>query len=188
MSDETKPALRRHFRRERQAFVADLPDGERSRLEQALAAQLLPALADAAVIASYAACGDEIDPRWLAAARPGLAFPRVTGAALAFHSAALPDLLPGFGSIPEPAATAPDVRPDVLLVPLVAVTLDGTRLGQGAGHYDRTLAALGTTGRITTIGLAWDVQIADALPQDPWDVALDWVATPTRLVDCRKAR
>jgi 5-formyltetrahydrofolate cyclo-ligase len=97
-------------------------------------------------------------------------------------------LRPGFGNILEPDANAPMVAPDLVLVPLIGATLAGQRLGQGGGYYDRTLARLRATGRVTALGLAWDAQIVAALPADPWDEMLDWIATPTRLVECARYR
>ena len=39
----------------------------------------------------------------------------------------------------QPPLDAPEVYPDLVLVPLVAIDRKGTRLGQGKGHYDRVL-------------------------------------------------
>ena len=89
------------------------------------------------------------------------AFPRISGKDLTFHMSPWADLVPGPLGIPQPPATAPQVTPDLLLVPLLAATLDGVRLGQGGGYYDRTLAALRAKGPVTAVGLAWEVQIAD---------------------------
>ena len=186
--DDPKPALRRLFRAERAAFVTALPPGARDRLERDLAAMVAPLLTGYHHAASYAAVGAEIDPNHIEALLPAHAFPLVSGRNLSFHVAEWAEMKPGTLGIPEPAASAPRVTPDLLLVPLLAVTHAGVRLGQGGGYYDRTLAALRATGRITAIGLAWDVQVADALPRDPWDALLDWVATPTRLVNCAKHR
>jgi 5-formyltetrahydrofolate cyclo-ligase len=41
---------------------------------------------------------------------------------------------------------------------------------------------------VRTVALAWDVQVADDLPRDAWDIPVDFIATPTRLVDCRRLR
>lgn len=58
---------------------------------------------------------------------------------------------------------------DVVMVPVVGVDRNCHRLGMGAGHYDRLLAAHPTT---QTIGLAFDCQVVDVLPIEPHDVAL----------------
>lgn len=200
--EDPKAAFRRQCRGARRAFVEMLSMAVRERLENDLAAIVAPLLGGHRIIASYAAVDPEIDPRSveaiarsissshevLAEAGVVIAFPRVNGRTMAFHTATRPDLVPRTLGIPEPDAGAPQVIPSLLLVPLLAVTTAGVRLGQGGGYYDRTLRSLRATGAITAIGLAWDVQVTDALPRDPWDEVLDWVATPTRLVDCRKAR
>jgi 5-formyltetrahydrofolate cyclo-ligase len=184
----TKTDLRRQYRAARKAFVAGLAPGARERHERALAAVAAPALAGITMAGSYAAMGDEIDPVWIEKQIGPHAFPRVTGPDIVFHQCAWAELKPGFQGIPEPPPAAPIVEPDVLLMPLVAVTLAGVRLGQGRGYYDRALARLRQHRRVVAIGLAWDVQMAPALPADPWDMPLDWVATPTRLVRCADYR
>lgn len=156
----------------------------RRALESALAAQALPHLGPQGVLGSFAAVGDETDPGPLEsgalATGWATAFPRVAGdGPLAFHHAPRSALAPGYRGIPEPAGDTPLARPDVLLVPLVGADLRGNRLGQGGGHYDRTLAALRADGPLLAIGLAWDMQILDQVPVRQWDQPLDAIATPT---------
>ncbi len=183
-----KDELRREARAARRGFVAGLETAARERLEQGLAERLAPLLAG--VVASYAAMGAEIDPRLVEPllSTTGLVFPRVIGDALTFHAAAYAGLIPGHRGFLEPRTDALQANPDIVLVPLVAADLQGNRIGQGGGHYDRTLAALRATRPVTVIGLAWEVQIVAAIPADPWDQPLDWLVTPQRLVDCRAAR
>jgi 5-formyltetrahydrofolate cyclo-ligase len=185
---DAKQARRRTARAARAAYVGQLTPAARTTLETALAAVVQPLTALAVRPASYAAQGPEIDPVHIEKAMGPHAFPRVSGDTLFFHLAEWSALSPGFGGIPEPAASAPLITPDLLLVPLLATTLDGRRLGQGGGFYDRTLNRLRAETRLVAIGLAWDMQIVDDLPVDAWDERLDYVATPTRLVDCRNWR
>jgi 5-formyltetrahydrofolate cyclo-ligase len=186
--DDPKPALRQLYRDRRKAFVAGLDAPARERLERDLAEVCKPLKDRYNHIASYASVGDEIDPRFVEEMLGPHAFPRTEGKNLTFHMSPWADLVPGPMGIPQPPASAPQVTPDLLLVPLLATTLDGVRLGQGGGYYDRTLAALRAKGPVTAVGMAWEVQIADFLPQEAWDQRLDMVATPARLVDCRKPR
>jgi 5-formyltetrahydrofolate cyclo-ligase len=65
--------------------------------------------------------------------------------------------------------------PDVVIVPGVAFTANGDRLGQGGGWYDRFLAAIAPG--CTTIGVGFDVQLVERLPVEPHDVQLDHVVT-----------
>jgi len=88
------------------------------------------------------------------------------------------DLEPGpFGAL-QPQASAIEIIPDVVFVPLLGFTERGGRLGQGGGHYDRWLGAHGNT---LAIGLAWDAQRLDSLELEPHDAMLDLVVTPTRI-------
>ena len=81
----------------------------------------------------------------------------------------------------QPALHSPQVFPDLVLLPLVAIDRHGTRLGQGKGHYDRVVGDLKSRGALL-IGIGWDVQMLDAkIPADPWDVPLDGFASPSRL-------
>lgn len=176
-----KPTLRSELRARRRAFVAGLAPAERAALLDALARNLLTLLPADGIVASYTAIGDEIDPSGVAAALKGrLALPYFEHrhAPMSFRLADGP-LDDGPFGIPQPGATAPHVRPDVLVVPLVAADARRHRLGQGKGHYDRALAGLRGA---PAIGVAWDVQIIDHVPTDPWDVALDHVVTPTRIL------
>ena len=64
---------------------------------------------------------------------------------------------------------------DVVVVPGLAFTVDGRRLGQGGGHFDRFLPRL--RAGCVTIGAAFAEQIVDDLPTEPHDVHLTHVAT-----------
>lgn len=68
----------------------------------------------------------------------------------------------------------------LILLPLVAFDAAGTRLGMGAGYYDRALAFRLLRSRWRgplLIGVAFALQQSPALPRQPHDVALDGVIT-----------
>lgn len=188
MIDDAKPVLRQSFRQARRTFVTALSPDELSLLEGRLAAIAAPVTCGFAMPASFAAIGHELDPKRIDADFAATAFPRVDSGLMTFRRCRRDDLRPGFAGIPEPPADAPQVIPDLVLVPLVAVMPNGTRLGQGMGYYDRALAILCQHTAVRTIAIAWDVQIADTLPCDSWDIPVDFIATPTRLVDCAAVR
>jgi 5-formyltetrahydrofolate cyclo-ligase len=137
------------------------------------------ALAPGTVVGGYHAHRDEADPALLLARLVemgcAIAFPRVIkDRPLEFHH--VPDgevLEPGSFGIPEPLAHWPRATPQVLLVPLLAFDARGHRLGQGGGHYDRTLAAL----KVPAIGIAYAGQEADSIPHEAHDRTLDMVLT-----------
>ena len=69
---------------------------------------------------------------------------------------------------------------DLILMPLVAFDSQGNRLGMGGGFYDRTLSFLKqrhSWHKPRLIGLAYEFQRQQALPQQDWDVPLDAIAT-----------
>lgn len=176
-----KPTLRAEMRARRRAFVEGLAADERQALLDELTRRLLALLPADGIVASYSAIGDEIDPAGVGpalGARLALPYFEHRKAPMSFRLAtgALDD---GPFGIPQPGANAPHVRPDALIVPLVACDERRHRLGQGKGHYDRALAGLRGA---PAIGVAWDVQIIAHVPTDPWDVALDHVVTPTRVI------
>jgi len=75
---------------------------------------------------------------------------------------------------------------DLVLLPLVAFSADGGRMGMGGGYYDRTFAfklqAKGLRGP-KLAGLAHELQRSDALPLERWDVPLNAIVTDARVYD-----
>jgi 5-formyltetrahydrofolate cyclo-ligase len=92
-------------------------------------------------------------------------------------------LLSGMYECKEPAADAAVVTPDVLLVPMLAFTRKGQRLGYGGGYYDRTLAQLRQAGTLkAAIGIAFAVQEVESLPDDTHDALLDYIVTESEII------
>jgi 5-formyltetrahydrofolate cyclo-ligase len=77
-------------------------------------------------------------------------------------------------ALPEDANLDPS-WPDLIVVPGLAFTAGGHRLGQGGGWYDRFLSE--RRADCTTIGVCFACQIVDHLPMDEHDVVLDAVVT-----------
>ncbi|WP_108658425.1 5-formyltetrahydrofolate cyclo-ligase [Acuticoccus kandeliae] len=135
------------------------------------------ALPDAAIVAAYVAMRDEIDPMPLALALIAdgkrLALPAVVDKVMHFRAYA-----PGDGLIKGPFGTShptgPEVTPDLLLVPLLAFTREGGRLGYGAGHYDRWLAAHPAA---YAVGVAYAAQEIPGLPIEGHDQRLKAILT-----------
>jgi len=82
----------------------------------------------------------------------------------------------------QPADDAPEIRPDLILAPLLGFDRAGNRLGQGGGFYDRAFAAYPQAMRI---GIAWSIQEVDALPVESWDQSLHAVITEKEWIDFR---
>ena len=95
------------------------------------------------------------------------------------------ELASGVWGIREPKPEAPEVFPDILLVPLAAFDRTGQRIGYGAGHYDRTIARLRAMKPVTAIGVAFSVQEIGEIPATPFDQKLDLVLTEKETIDFR---
>jgi len=87
-------------------------------------------------------------------------------------------------AIPVPGEEAPELVPDLLLVPLLAFDGEGYRLGYGGGYYDRTMAALrAKNGRESVaVGVAYAAQQCDHVPRHDEDQPLDLVVTESGAV------
>ncbi|MEM9167077.1 MAG: 5-formyltetrahydrofolate cyclo-ligase [Planctomycetota bacterium] len=79
--------------------------------------------------------------------------------------------------------TLPLERLDLVIVPGLAYTCSGGRLGRGAGFYDRFLARLEPS--TVRVGLALGVQMREELPTEPTDLPVDWVVTEDGAAPCR---
>ncbi|WP_197523216.1 5-formyltetrahydrofolate cyclo-ligase [Actinokineospora pegani] len=67
---------------------------------------------------------------------------------------------------------------DVVLVPALAVDRSGTRLGRGAGYYDRSL--VGAAQDTPLVAVVRDPELFDVLPAEQHDVTMTAVLTPGR--------
>jgi 5-formyltetrahydrofolate cyclo-ligase len=178
------------LRRELLAARAALSPEDRAERAARAATRLLAfrPLLHARTVGVYVALGAEVDPSAAADALRArgarLVYPRARPGdrRLAFAEAAPGALVKGPLGALEPPPGAPEVDPDAidaLLLPGVAFSLDGLRLGRGGGYYDATLAA---QPRALRVGLAFDLQILPALPEEPHDARVDVVATEARLL------
>ena len=173
------------LRREMIARRAALPASTARTAAVLVAANALPYLEDARIVALYAPIPGrgELDPAPLAsalAAKGGiLVYPRVRSRRdpLDFHRANPEELAPGTFGVPEPIPGAPLVpvdEIDAFVIPLLAVDLRGGRIGWGAGHYDRTLPL---APRALRLGVAFACQRLPSVPIEATDAPLDVVVT-----------
>lgn len=77
----------------------------------------------------------------------------------------------------EPLKSADIVNPDIVLLPMLAFSRNGYRLGYGGGFYDRTLQKLRSHKQIFACGLAYAAQEVPRVPTDQYDQKLDGVLT-----------
>ena len=67
------------------------------------------------------------------------------------------------------------VTPDLILVPGIAFSRDGHRLGRGNGFYDRLLA--GRAASAVKLGVCFSFQRLETVPVEPHDIVMDQVMT-----------
>ena len=185
---EQKARLRRALRRARREHVANLPPEVRALVFRTPPSPIRDLIAPEAVIGLYHATSAEARASSYArffhekGYRIGLPWIAAEEGEMDFGQHSDPygysDLEPGPRGILQPGAGAAKLVPEVLFVPVLGFTSTGARLGQGGGHYDRWLAS--HPARLA-IGLAWDVQRLDSLPQEDHDMTLGAIITPSRL-------
>ena len=80
----------------------------------------------------------------------------------------------------------PEVKVDLFVAGSVAVSLDGGRLGKGTGYSDQEYAILKDSGSLASgiivVTTVHDVQIVERIPREEWDVPVNVVVTPTRVI------
>lgn len=172
---EQKAALRRGVLARLRAIAPD----ERARRSAELRRALRPLLGvrESLRVALYAALPHEVDLLPLLREHPQHAyyFPRcLPGRRLSFHRVIDPesDLKPGALNIPTPDDELPALEPeffDLVLVPGVAFSEAGERLGYGGGYYDRWLPRC---RRARLIALLFREQVVDSLPREAHDLLI----------------
>lgn len=149
-----------------------------------------PHVRNADTILLYASFGSEADTWQIAeqllSSGKKVAFPLChKDGIMSFHLVRLlSDLSEGHYGIREPDSALPQPQLSgntVCIVPGLAFTPDGGRLGYGGGFYDRFLSA---HTDICSIALAYESCITDSLPVLQHDIKVDTVVTEERKVQC----
>jgi 5-formyltetrahydrofolate cyclo-ligase len=187
--DELKTDLRKTALARRDA----LPPGERQAAATTIAGRPFPLpITPGVIVSGFSPLKSEINPlplmRNLAGAGASLALPVVAGRgkplimrAYAFGQA----LNEGVWGIREPKDDAPEVDPDILIVPLAAFDRNGNRIGYGAGYYDMTIKRLRALKPVVAVGIAYAAQEVAEVPTTERDARLDLVLTEREVIDFR---
>ena len=173
---------KKEFRKRVKSLIMAMPAEVRA-AEALIVAELLlqhRKVQSAATIALFASLPDEIDTIELIetlAIKTSVVLPRLSGDEMDFYPYSADTMHSGAMGIQEPDGDIP-VLPsdiDVMILPGLAFTADGLRLGRGKGYYDRYMAREGF--RAHTIGICHSVQLSEVLPVEPHDKRLDEVIT-----------
>ena len=185
-----KKQLRKHFTEIRKAEKSRDKD---IRIAERLLSHERVMSADTILI--YASFGSEIDTWELAdkllQAEKKIAFPRCgKDGAMTFHLVESIEKLrsgsTGKYGIYEPDSSLPEpVITDrtICIVPGLAFTGKGERLGYGGGYYDRFLSQ---HTEIFTVAAAYEAMITDSLPVQEHDVKIKNIVTEERMVLCNE--
>ena len=82
----------------------------------------------------------------------------------------------------EPGNKNKKIKPQMILVPLIAYDNFKNRLGYGKGFYDRFLNKVGAKKNILSIGIAFSFQQANKLPKEKHDKKLDFILTEKSII------
>ena len=187
MDDLKKQARQSARARRKSAFDADTGQGA-----EAASARIIDFLVtqfddlSQVTLAGYMPMRTELDPLPAMRAHSGrVCVPVIVAPAqpLVFHPwSDQMDMIEGPFKARIPATLGPSVTPDVLIVPLLAFSANGGRLGYGGGFYDRSLERLRAKAPTLAIGLAYDAQEDPDLPITQTDQRLDVIITPSRVI------
>ncbi len=184
-SASDKKELRKHFSAVRNSARSDAAD---SAIAESVLADEHIRNADTVLL--YASFGSEADTWQIAeqllSSGKNVAFPLChKDGIMSFHLVnQLSELSEGHYGIREPDSASPQPSLSgntVCIVPGLAFTPDGGRLGYGGGFYDRFLSA---HPHIYTIALAYDACITGSLPVMQHDIKVDSIVTEERKVQC----
>ena len=70
---------------------------------------------------------------------------------------------------------------DVVLVPGVAFSRRGTRIGFGKGCYDRFLKEC----KATKVGFCYEFQLTEKIISDSFDIDMNYIVTEKEIIDCK---
>lgn len=173
----TKTELRKHIRTQKSQYSA----AELVAMSEGTISRLLPIISAHAewhTILLYHSLPDEVHTHNLIAALHAegkhILLPSVVGSDIVLHEYISADSMKegDYGISESTGAIFTDyAHIDVAIIPGMAFTPDGHRLGRGKGYYDRLLRHL----HCPKIGIALPFQVVDNIPHEPHDIMMDRV-------------
>lgn len=189
---EQKKLLRKEALRRRRSLTA----AERQEKSRLIAEKLLTddRIRSARTVLGFFSMKDEVEMedilRHLLDMGKKVALPLVTGPGImeAVELKSFADLVPGDFNIPTVREDAREIiaphELDCIIVPAVAFSDEGYRLGMGGGFYDRYLVRAEKTARLAVV---FDCQIfpAEGFPREEYDQQVDSVFTECNTLEIK---
>lgn len=189
---EQKKLLRKEALRRRRSLTA----AERQEKSRLIAEKLLTddRIRSARTVLGFFSMKDEVEMedilRHLLDMGKKVALPLVTGPGImeAVELKSFADLVPGDFNIPTVREDAREIiaphELDCIIVPAVAFSDEGYRLGMGGGFYDRYLVRAEKTDRLAVV---FDCQIfpAEGFPREEYDQQVDSVFTECNTLEIK---
>ncbi len=178
-----KSSLRRLLLEKRDSTSYEFTQISSKKIQKKL--QKLDFFREAKTIGAYYSIGSEISTKNILQDilndAKDLSLPKVVDDNLIFKKiSSLKDLEKGSFSILEPKENCADTSDlDVILVPSIAMTPNGQRLGYGYGYYDRYLSST----KSKTITLTYSKQVVRYIPETETDVKIDYIITENETLD-----
>ena len=179
---EDKPRLRSHLLDKRDGLSHDFMKIASKQIQKNL--RKIEAFRNAEKIACYYSIGSEVRTldiiQQIISEGRTIALPRIVDNELVFCVVKdFSELEKGEFGIMEPRKNCPIINDfDVILVPAIAMTKDGQRLGYGRGYYDRFL----TKHKTPTIVLEYSKLVVRNIPETEGDVPIQWIATEDEVI------
>lgn len=177
-----KARLRRQLLDERDLLSADFINIASKKIQDNL--RKINILRNAKSVGAYHSTGSEVKTQDLLHEilnfGKELSLPKVIKNNLVFKKiTSLSELEQGNFSVMEPKESCPAVKKiDVIIVPAIALTRDGYRLGYGFGYYDKYLS----DKKIKTVALSYSKQIVRSFPHSDHDIKIDFIVTEDEVI------
>ncbi|MHC1630366.1 MAG: 5-formyltetrahydrofolate cyclo-ligase [Methanoculleaceae archaeon] len=188
--DGGDPALPKSVIRQRmKSWRATLPPELRSRFSRRICRNVATYLEPYRTVLVYMSKPPEVDTRPLATEllKRGvrLVVPIIERETRSLRLSQIGDLshlVPSTFNVPEPIGSEVPVDPmsiEAAVIPMIAFDRSGSRLGYGAGYFDRFLSQ---NRHINAIGIAFSGQEVDRIPPDPLDIPMDCIITEREII------
>jgi 5-formyltetrahydrofolate cyclo-ligase len=184
---DQKKLLRKKFRKLLHVF----PENEKNFADQKIYSNLksLQIYLNASTICFYHSKAEEVDTQKiikeeLKSGKKEIVLPRVSGDHLVLYRiSSFSDLETGAYGLLEPKITCQKVsthKVNLYIIPGLAFSPVGWRLGRGKGFNDRLLG----TVKVLKIGLCYDFQILSDIPHEKSDIKMDYIITESKIYTC----